>query len=72
LRAMDAGAIVVAVPVAARETCKDFRGEVDDVVCLRTPEPFQAVGLWYEDFSQTTDEEVHELLAVRTTDACAG
>jgi putative phosphoribosyl transferase len=53
----------VAVPVAARETCDEFRAEVDDIVCLRTPEPFQAVGLWYEDFTQTTDEEVHELLA---------
>ena len=63
LRAMDAGSIVVAVPVAARETCEEFRAEVDDIVCLRTPEPFQAVGLWYEDFTQTTDEEVHELLA---------
>jgi putative phosphoribosyl transferase len=63
LRAMDAGSIIVAVPVAARETCDEFRAEVDDIVCLRTPEPFQAVGLWYEDFTQTTDEEVHELLA---------
>jgi putative phosphoribosyl transferase len=72
LRAMDAGSIIVAVPVAARETCEELRAEVDDVVCLRTPEPFQAVGLWYEDFTQTTDEEVHELLAVRTTDACQG
>ena len=63
LRAMDAGSIIVAVPVAARETCEEFRSEADDIVCLRTPEPFQAVGLWYEDFTQTTDEEVHELLA---------
>src|SRR4051812_19867388 len=63
LRAMDAGSIIVAVPVAARDTCEEFRAEVDDIVCLRTPEPFQAVGLWYEDFAQTTDEEVHELLA---------
>lgn len=63
LRAMDAGSIIVAVPVAARDTCDEFRAEVDEIVCLRTPEPFQAVGLWYEDFTQTTDEEVHELLA---------
>jgi putative phosphoribosyl transferase len=48
--------------VAARDTCLDFQREVDAVVCLRTPEPFQAVGLWYTDFSQTTDEEVHQLL----------
>jgi putative phosphoribosyl transferase len=51
------------VPVAARSTCADLAREVDDVVCASTPEPFYAVGLWYEDFSQTTDEEVRELLA---------
>lgn len=64
LRRMDPQAVVVAVPVAAKSTCDEFRreGDVDDVLCLRTPEPFQAVGLWYEDFAQTTDEEVHELL----------
>jgi putative phosphoribosyl transferase len=60
-----AGAIIVAVPVAARETCEELSREVDDIVCLRTPDPFQAVGLWYDDFSQTTDEEVHKLLAAR-------
>lgn len=54
--------LVVAVPVAAPETCDSFRDEVDDVVCAVTPETFVAVGLWYRDFSQTTDEEVHELL----------
>jgi putative phosphoribosyl transferase len=54
--------LVVAVPVAAPETCDEFRDEVDDIVCAVTPEPFFAVGQWYEDFSQTTDEEVHELL----------
>ena len=62
LRQMEPRAIVVAVPVTAAQTCDEFRSEVDDIVCLRTPEPFQAVGLWYLDFSQTTDEEVHELL----------
>src|SRR5688500_1031185 len=55
---MGPAAVIVAVPVAARQTCDEFRAEVDDIVCLRTPEPFQAVGLWYLDFSQTTDEEV--------------
>lgn len=55
--------IVVAVPVAAAETCAEFEREVDDVVCLQTPDPFYAVGLWYDDFGQTTDEEVRELLA---------
>jgi predicted phosphoribosyltransferase len=49
--------------VAAPETCQALREEVDDMVCAITPEPFHAVGLWYEDFSQTTDEEVRELLA---------
>ena len=53
---------VVAVPVAAPETCDAFRDEVDDIVCAVTPEPFHAVDLWYEDFSQTSDREVHELL----------
>lgn len=55
--------IVVAVPVAAADTCNDFRREVDEVVCVITPEAFRAVGLWYQDFSQTSDDEVHELLA---------
>ena len=55
--------VVVAVPVAAPETCEQFHEAVDDVVCALTPEPFAAVGMWYEDFSQTTDEEVRELLA---------
>ena len=54
--------LVVAVPVAAQETCDLLADEVDDIVCAITPEPFYAVGLWYQDFSQTTDEEVHELL----------
>jgi len=54
---------VVAVPTAASETCDALRAEVDEVVCVITPEPFHAVGLWYEDFSQTTDDEVRELLA---------
>ena len=54
--------LVVAVPVAAPETCEHFRAEVDDVVCALTPAPFAAVGMWYEDFSQTSDEEVRELL----------
>jgi putative phosphoribosyl transferase len=53
------------VPVAAASTCDDFHKLADVMICLRTPEPFQAVGLWYRDFSQTTDEEVHELLEGR-------
>lgn len=62
LRKESPARIIVAVPVAARETCNAFRNIADDIVCAETPEPFIAVGLWYEDFSQTTDEEVHELL----------
>jgi len=54
---------VVAVPVGAAETCQEFRGVADDVVCVDTPEPFFAVGNWYEDFAQTTDDEVRDLLA---------
>jgi putative phosphoribosyl transferase len=60
-------AIVVAVPVAAPGTCQEFESEVDETVCLRTPSDFAAVGRWYIDFSQTTDEEVRELLSHETT-----
>jgi putative phosphoribosyl transferase len=63
LRAQRPARLVVAVPVAAPETCDAFRDLVDDIVCAATPEPFRAVGLWYEDFSETSDEEVQELLA---------
>jgi len=62
LRNMRPKSILVAVPVAAPQTCDEFKREGIDIVCLRTPEPFEAVGLWYEDFSQTSDEEVQELL----------
>lgn len=55
--------IVVAVPVAAEETCEELRGDVDEVVCTRTPQPFYGVAMWYGDFSQTSDGEVRELLA---------
>ncbi len=55
--------IVVAVPTAAPETCEELRAEVDDVICATTPQPFHGVGLWYGDFSQTTDEEVRDLLS---------
>src|SRR5207245_2716971 len=54
--------IVVAVPIAARDTCDALAREVDEVVCAVTPEPFHAVGLWYEDFRQTTDDEVRSIL----------
>jgi putative phosphoribosyl transferase len=55
--------VVIAVPVGAFETCTRLRELADDVVCLETPEPFTAVGLWYEDFDQTSDEEVSRLLS---------
>jgi predicted phosphoribosyltransferase len=55
--------IVVAVPVAAAQTCDEFRDVVDEIVCGLTPQPFQAVGLWYDDFSQTSDDEVRALLS---------
>src|SRR5262249_18190552 len=63
LRKQQPASIVLAVPVASCETCDELRNEVDEVVCAYTPEPFYAVGLWYEDFSQTSDEEVRDLLA---------
>jgi putative phosphoribosyl transferase len=62
LREQKPAKIVVAVPAASAETCDEFRDQVDDIVCAITPEPFYAVGLWYRDFSQTTDEEVRNLL----------
>ena len=63
LRAQRAARLVVAVPVAAPETCDAFQDLVDEIVCAATPEPFYAVGLWYEDFSETSDDEVRGLLA---------
>ena len=63
LRQQGAGRVVVAVPIAPPDTCDQLREVVDDIVCAVTPEPFHAVGLWYEDFSQTTDDEVRDLLA---------
>jgi putative phosphoribosyl transferase len=62
LRRQHPASIVVAVPVAAASTCEDLKHEVDEIICLLTPENFFAVGEWYEDFSQITDEEVQELL----------
>jgi len=54
--------LIVAVPIAAPETCEELSAEVDELVCVMTPEPFYAISLWYEDFSPTTDEEVREYL----------
>jgi predicted phosphoribosyltransferase len=58
--------VVVAVPVGARESCADLRAAADEVICARMPEPFSAVGLWYLDFNQTTDDEVRDLLRARS------
>jgi predicted phosphoribosyltransferase len=63
LRAMQPKRVIVAVPVGAAQTCEEFREIVDEIVCLRTPDPFEAVGQWYDDFTQTTDAEVHALLS---------
>jgi putative phosphoribosyl transferase len=62
MRKLDPARISVAVPVASPETCREIRGDVDLIVCAETPEPFYGVGGWYDDFSQTSDEEVSELL----------
>jgi len=62
LRRLDPARIVVAVPVGAKDTCERLAHLADEVVCATTPEPFRAVGLWYQQFPQTTDDEVQELL----------
>lgn len=71
LRQLGPSRVVVAVPVSAEESCEEFREEVDEIVCSRTPRPFYGVGMWYEDFSQTTDAEVHDLLARAREEAAA-
>jgi predicted phosphoribosyltransferase len=63
LRKLGAASIVVAVPVASREACAALRKDVTECVCAMTPVPFLGVGVWYDDFSQTTDREVSALLA---------
>jgi len=65
VRAAEPSRIIVAVPVGAPDTCRDFQTIADEVVCARVPEHFRAVGEWYRDFSQTTDEEVRALLHER-------
>lgn len=70
LRMQDPKEIIVAVPTASREACEEFAADVDKTVCLTTPEPFYGVGAWYEDFSQTSDKEVCDLL--KKTEDMAG
>jgi predicted phosphoribosyltransferase len=62
LRTLGPARLVIAVPLGARETCDRLARLVDEIVCVAMPEPFRAVGMWYEEFSQTTDEEVRTLL----------
>jgi putative phosphoribosyl transferase len=71
LRAQAPRRIVVAVPVAPLDTCIELRAQVDEIICVVTPEQFFAVGLWYQDFPQTADDEVRDLLerATRSTKA---
>jgi predicted phosphoribosyltransferase len=71
LPAHQPGRVVVAVPVGAAQTCWELRGEVDELVCARQPEPFFAVGAWYDRFEQTTDEVVRELLRRAAHDGAA-
>jgi predicted phosphoribosyltransferase len=63
VRRLKPARVVVAVPVGARETCESLGEVADEVVCALTPEPFRAVGLWYANFSQTTDDEVRQFLS---------
>jgi predicted phosphoribosyltransferase len=63
VRARQPARVVVAVPVGAVDVCRAFERIADEAICVRTPMPFSAVGLWYRDFSQTSDEEVRRLLS---------
>ena len=63
LRQHQPARIVVAVPVAAPQTCQELQAQVDEVICSATPSPFYSVGLWYKNFPQTSDDEVRDLLA---------
>jgi len=67
LRRQDPKGIAVAVPVSPHSACAKVSTESNEVICLHTPEPFVGVGMWYEDFSQTTDDEVRDLLEAGTS-----
>jgi putative phosphoribosyl transferase len=69
VRALGPKRVVVAVPVGSPETCQEFADVADEIVCARAPEYFTAVGQWYGDFSQTSDEEVRDLLRKHTEPA---
>lgn len=72
LRQQKPAKIIVAVPVGPPQTCDELATEADEFICARTPTPFHAVGVWYKDFSQTTDEEVRDLLERAHRRAAAG
>jgi putative phosphoribosyl transferase len=71
LRQLQPARIVIAVPAAASATCEEFAAQVDELVCVIRPEAFFAVGFWYEHFSQTTDQEVRDLLEQATHEQVA-
>src|SRR3981189_2206194 len=72
LRQRQPARIVVAVPTASPETCEEMKAEAAEVICAIPPEPFHAGGRWYQDFSQTSDEEVRQLLGQQHTPAKIG
>jgi predicted phosphoribosyltransferase len=72
LRQLEPARLIVAVPTASPITCQEFHYEADECVCQLAPAPFHAVGLWYKDFSQTTDDQVRELLERANTPVGAG
>lgn len=71
IRQQSPARLIIAVPVGARQTCEELESIADEVVCAATPEPFYAVGMWYEDFAQTSDEEVKQLLEEANQSAVA-
>jgi len=71
VRKQDPAAVVVATPVAPASTCEDLQTDVDDLVCVRAPRDFLAIGFWYEAFPQTTDDEIRELLGQAWRDHAA-
>jgi putative phosphoribosyl transferase len=62
LKLQNPGSLTIAVPVSSRDACARLKEQVDEIICGRVPDPFFSVGTWYEDFTQTSDEEVRELL----------
>jgi predicted phosphoribosyltransferase len=71
VRRQEPGRVIVAVPVAAEDTCDLLRRQADEVVCLLTPSPFHAVGIWYDDFRPVTDGEVRGLMSAAKRPATA-